>query len=41
MIVDGKGTPVAVYRSTQVDISRFGDVDEVGDAHSNKTLATE
>jgi uncharacterized protein YhfF len=28
VIVDGRGTPVAVYRSTRVDIARFGDVDE-------------
>ena len=28
VIVDGRGTPVAVYRPTQVDIARFGDVDE-------------
>ena len=28
VIVDGRETPVAVYRSTQVDIARFGDVDD-------------
>jgi uncharacterized protein YhfF len=28
VVVDGCGQPVCVYRSTRVDIARFGDVDE-------------
>jgi uncharacterized protein YhfF len=28
VVVDGRGDPVCVYRDTQVDVARFGDVDE-------------